>query len=92
VNTNKDYTSIADLLTEDSFMAWWLKKDALHEQAWEKWMASKPANAALAREAEQLLAVLVNLETQPISIYQRNASFNRLLKKIAEEKKRTISC
>ena len=91
MNTNKAYTSIADLLAEESFLAWYLKKNVLHEQAWEQWMAARPARAALVKEAEQVLEVLVNLERQPISNYQRNASFDRLMKKIADKEKKLLT-
>ena len=91
MNAKKTYTSIAELLAEESFLAWYLKKNALHEQAWEQWMAAQPGRAALVNEAEQVLEVLVNLEREPISNYQRNTSFNRLLKKIADKEKKLLT-
>ncbi|MFT3934370.1 MAG: hypothetical protein QM726_12180 [Chitinophagaceae bacterium] len=76
---------------EPSFLAWYLKKNVLHEQAWDKWIDSNPLHATLAEEASEVLAVLVNLEVQPVSNYQRNVSFNRLLQKIAEKEKKTLT-
>ena len=54
-------------------------------------MAAQPGRAALVNEAEQVLEVLVNLEREPISNYQRNTSFNRLLKKIADKEKKLLT-
>ena len=87
MNDKKKYTTIADLLTDDGFLAWHLKKNDRRLQTWNKWIAENPEHAALANQAEQLLSVLINPEEEKLSNQQVNASFDRLLKKIVNKKK-----
>jgi len=79
VNEKKKYATIADLLTDDSFLAWHLKKNGRYKQSWNKWIAEKPVHAALAKQAEQVLSVLINPEEEKLSDRQVNASFEKLL-------------
>jgi hypothetical protein len=87
VNDNKRYTTIADLLADDGFMAWHLKKNDRHEQTWNKWIAEKPEHAELANRAVQVLSVLIIPEEEKLSNQQIKASFDRLLKKINSQGK-----
>ncbi|HTL08276.1 MAG TPA: hypothetical protein VL307_08480 [Chitinophagaceae bacterium] len=81
------YNSVADLLTNDSFLAWQLKNDARHAAVWANWMAGDPANQALVTQASDLLALLVESREKRLSDYQVNMAFERLLKKIAANEK-----
>jgi len=84
------YKSVTSLLMEPSFFAWFLKKNALYEQLWDKWIAADAINAQLAKEASELLRVMVDLQVQPVSSYQRNISFDKLMQKITEREKGTL--
>ena len=88
LNYDKKYTTIADLLADDSFVAWYLKKNEKDGCAWNQWIAAAPEQAALAKQAERMLSVLIDLETKNVSAYQRNISFGKLLKKIIEQEKK----
>ena len=87
MNEKKKYATIADLLTDDSFLAWHLKKNGRYKQSWNKWIAEKPVHAALAKQAEQVLSVLINPEEEKLSDRQVNASFEKLLRKINNQGK-----
>ena len=91
VNNKKEYTSIADLLTDDGFLAWQLKKDDRYNAAWDEWVAANPDNAELADQAAQLLNVIIDLKERKLSEYQVNASVERLLKKIIKEESKLYS-
>ena len=82
---------MADLLTDDSFLAWYLKKNEKDERTWNQWIAATPEQAALARQAEHMLSVLIDLQTDNVSAYQRKISFDRLLKKITEQEKNCLT-
>ena len=90
MNTGKKYTEVTDLLIDDVFLAWYLKKDEKLMQVWDEWIAEKYEHAEMAKEARQILAVLFSLQTENISSYQRNASFERLLKKITSQEKKAV--
>jgi len=82
LNLNKRYLTVTDLLTDDDFLAWQLKKRAGDGGVWADWMAENPDNAELVEEAVVLLAALVSIREKKLPDYQINASFERLLKKI----------
>ena len=88
MNDKKKYTTIADLLTDDGFLAWYLKKNDRKEQVWNKWIAEKPEHAELANRAVQVLSVLIDPEEEKLSNQQINASFDKLLKKLTNKGKR----
>jgi len=81
--SERPYRSVADLLTDDSFLAWQLKKDARHAARWTRWVASHPRNQALAAQAAALLTMLLESKEKRLSDYQINNAFERLLKQIA---------
>ena len=91
MKNNKNYTSIADLLTDDGFLAWQLKKDDSQNADWNEWMAANPENEQLVKQAAQLLHVFIDLKERKLSEYQVNASFDRLFKKIIKKENRLYS-
>lgn len=91
VTNKKDYTTIADLLTDDGFLAWQLKKDDSYDADWNEWVAANPENARLANQAAHVLNVFIDLKERKLSEYQVNASFDRLFKKIIKKESRLYS-
>jgi len=91
VNCKKKYTTIADLLTDDGFLAWHLRKDDRYDLIWNEWVAEDSEHAQLANQAAQVLSVFIGLKTQKLSEYQVNACFNRLLKKIIKKEYKLYS-
>lgn len=87
ISINK-YKTVADLLTDESFIAWQLQQHPGATRVWTRWMTEKPENEALAEEAIQLLAALVTIRQKKLSDYQINTSFERLLRKIKTGEKR----
>jgi hypothetical protein len=87
VSDKKKYTTIADLLTDDGFLAWHLSNDK-DDQFWNTWIAEKPGHAALAKQAVQLLSVITNPDAKKIPDHGIHSSFDRLLKKIMKQEKR----
>jgi hypothetical protein len=86
VNDHKKYKTIADLLTDDGFLAWYLKTNDRYEKLWSKWIAEEPEHAALATQAINVLKVIMNPEEEKVSGHAISASFDRLLKKIINRK------
>jgi len=82
VNHRKKYNTIADLLTDDGFLAWYLKINDRYEQAWNRWINENRTHAQLAKKAVQLLSVIMSPETDEVPQQQINASFDRLYNKI----------
>jgi len=91
VNKRKEDITLADLLTDDGFLAWQLKNDETEAQEWQNWMDRNPENAELVNQAIQLLSVLASMKEKKISDYQVNASFDRLMKKITRRENRFYS-
>jgi hypothetical protein len=91
VINNKKYTSIADLLMDDGFLAWHFKKDHSNDTKWNEWVASNSENAQLANQAAKLLTVFIELKERKLSEYQVNASFDRLFKKIIKKETKHYS-
>ncbi|OQP61107.1 hypothetical protein A3860_05150 [Niastella vici] len=55
----KNYKSIEDLIVDESFIAWYFKKDETQIINWNKWIAACEGNRDLANKAASFLNAIL---------------------------------
>jgi transmembrane sensor len=53
-----NYTTVEEILTDDSFLAWHYQSDAAATDKWRKWVKANPAHQRMADKAIQLLRLI----------------------------------
>jgi len=79
--------AIEDLLSDESFLAWYFKTDPSAVQQWEEWIAAGAANRALSEEAVRCLDSL-RWQEKPLPPEQLTEAINRLLEGIRQSEGR----
>ena len=78
-----NYTTVEELLTDDSFLAWHHQTNEIAVHKWVKWIEASPAHKRLADEAVQLLSMIGWAEEESLIPEQQvKASYERLIKTI----------
>lgn len=86
-----NYTTVEELLIEDSFLAWYREADKTEVEKWNKWIGASPENQRLAEEASHLLKlILLAKEKDEVTEDRMKAIFNRITDTIVtyEEQRR----
>lgn len=78
------YAGIEDLLSNESFLAWYFKTDPSAVRQWDEWIAAGAANRALSEEAVRCLDSL-RWQERPLPPEQLTEAINRLLAGIRHE-------
>ncbi len=78
---SKNFNEPEDLLSDESFLAWYFKKPGKEHQQWINWMNDHPEQAQLVRQAIGLLEA-TRLPEPPISLQQITLAEERLLKRV----------
>lgn len=87
MNENEKYKAVEDLLTEESFLAWYHRTDDIDIKTWEAWIAASPEHQQLANEAAHLLELLLSVIEKKGTEDQLATAKNRLLQAISEKEK-----
>jgi hypothetical protein len=82
---HNQYTTVEDLLTDESFMAWHLQADIKAMELWNTWINEHEQHGRLAEEAIRLLA-LIKIEEKEKSASDTNEAVDRLLNTLKDEK------
>ena len=90
MNDKKRYRAVEDLLTDDSFLAWYHRNDDMIIKKWEAWIAANPEHHQLANEAVHLLELLLSVMEKRVTEGQITTAKNRLLHAISEEEKQHL--
>ena len=80
----KKYTTAADLLMDESFLAWYHQTAPHAIQYWNDWMTACPENGHLATKAIGLLQLIQSIEKE-VPDEQVAAATTRLLKAIKRQ-------
>ncbi len=80
------YAGIEDLLSDESFLAWYFKTDPSAVRQWEEWIAAGAANRALSEEAARCLDSL-RWKERPLPPEQLTEAINRLLEGIRPKRR-----
>jgi transmembrane sensor len=78
---NPSLSQVEELLTDESFLAWYFKTNPVDMAAWDKRLAGNPEQQKLADEAVELLKAL-SLKEQPVDSGRVNGAEQRLMQKI----------
>jgi len=86
---SKNYVGVEDLLTDESFLAWYFRTDTRCIRQWEEWIAADPAIRARADQAVDFLRTLP-LDQGQLDESQITLAESRLLQKIREAETRNV--
>lgn len=81
---------IEDLLSDESFLAWYFKTDPSAVQQWEEWITAGAANRTLSEEAVRCLDGL-RWQERPLPPEQLTEAINRLLEGIRPKRRITAA-
>ncbi|MBS1601480.1 MAG: FecR domain-containing protein [Bacteroidetes bacterium] len=87
---SKNYAGVEDLLTDQSFLAWYFRTDTRCIRQWEEWIAADPAMRARAGQAVDFLRTL-RVDEEKMSEGQITLVESRLLQKIREAENKSLS-
>jgi hypothetical protein len=87
MNGKEKYKSVEDLLTDDSFLAWYHRTGDNDIKTWEAWIAASPKHQQLANEAAHLLELLLSVVEKNVTEDQITIAKSRLMQAISEEEK-----
>jgi transmembrane sensor len=74
-----NYTTVEELLGNDSFLAWYYQKDKREANEWDEWIRESQEYRRLANEAIRFLElVLMAKENVVITEQQMNTTFDRI--------------
>jgi transmembrane sensor len=90
MNDKKRYRAVEDLLTDDSFLAWYHRTDDRVIKAWEARIAASPEYQQLANEAVYFLELLLSVSEMKFTEDQITTAKDRLFRAISEEEKRHL--
>jgi len=79
----KHYSEVADLLSDDSFLAWHFKTDPLQVQQWDQWIAGHPESRELVKLAVSALDLL-RMQEKELPDGQITLAESLLLQKVHE--------
>jgi ferric-dicitrate binding protein FerR (iron transport regulator) len=82
-------TGIEELLSNESFLAWYFRTDTSAIDHWEEWRMAHPANTELAAQAVEFLSSL-HLQERPMKEEQRTLAIRRLLEKLKQTDRRPL--
>ena len=86
---SKNYVGVEDLLTDESFLAWYFRTDARCIRQWEEWIAADPAIRARADQAVDFLRTLP-LDQGQLDEGQITIAESRLLQTIREAETKNV--
>ena len=77
----KNFNEPEDLLSDESFLAWYFKKPGKEQEQWDSWMSSHPEQAQLVQQAISLLEA-TRLQELPLPLQQIALAEARLFSQI----------
>jgi transmembrane sensor len=77
----KNFNEPEDLLSDESFLAWYFKKPGKEQEQWDSWMSSHPEQAQLVQQAISLLEA-TRLPELPVPLQQIISAEERLFSQI----------
>lgn len=77
----KNFNEPEDLLSDESFLAWYFKMPGQEQQQWDSWMSSHPEQAQLVQQAISLLEA-TRLQELPLPLQQIASAEERLFSQI----------
>ena len=77
----KNFNEPEDLLSDESFLAWYFKKPGKEQEQWDSWMSSHPEQAQLVQQAISLLEA-TRLQELPLPLQQIASAEKRLFSQI----------
>jgi len=86
---SKNYAGVEDLLTDESFLAWYFRTDTRCIRQWEEWIAADPAIRARADQAVDFLRTLP-LDQGQLDEGQITIAESRLLQTIREAETKNV--
>jgi transmembrane sensor len=86
---SKNYAGVEDLLTDESFLAWYFRTDTRCIRQWEEWIAADPAIRARADQAVDFLRTLP-LDQGQLDEAQITIAESRLLQTIREAETKNV--
>src|ERR1700750_799241 len=86
----KNFNEPEDLLSDESFLAWYFKMPGKEQQEWDSWMSGHPEQTQLVQQAISLLEA-TRLEELPVPLQQIATAEKRLFDQIAIMPGETVS-
>ena len=90
MNDKKRYRAVEDLLTDDSFLAWYHRNDDMVIKRWDAWIAANPEHYQLANEAVHLLELLLSVIEMKFTEDEITTAKDRLFRAISEEERQHL--
>ena len=82
---SRDHYTTEDFALDDDFCQWVLHPDSTSEIFWADWLARHPDQQEATAEARELVCQLSRIDkSAPMPLSKKEASFQRLLKKLDE--------
>ena len=79
-----NYTTVEDLLEDDSFLAWYHQTDKTEGDKWNEWIEESQEHRGLANDAIRFLELIMMVkENVAITEQQINTTFDRITNTIA---------
>jgi transmembrane sensor len=79
-----NFSEPEDLLSDESFLAWYFKTGKADDSTWDQWMAGNPERTLLVKQAVDLLQVTL-LREPPVPMEQVQKAEARLLDRLVED-------
>lgn len=79
-----NFSEPEDLLSDESFLAWYFKTGKADDSKWDQWMAGNPERTLLVKQAVDLLQVTL-LRESPVPTEQVQKAETRLLDRLVED-------
>ena len=90
MNDKKRYRAVEDLLTDDSFLAWYHRTEEMIIKIWEPWIAASPEHQQLADGAVSLLELLLSVKEMEITEDEITTAKDHLFRAISKEEKQHL--
>lgn len=85
---SKNYLGVEDLLTDETFLAWYFRADTRSIQHWDEWIAADPLHRARAEQAVDFLGTL-RFDEKELTAGQLSLAESQLLQKVREAENRS---
>lgn len=83
-----NYTTIEELLGDDSFLAWYRQTDKIEESEWNEWIEKSPEHLRLANETIRFLELIMMAKENVVTTEQQmNTTFDRITNSIETREK-----
>jgi transmembrane sensor len=80
----KNFQNVEEIITDESFQAWYFRQNSTQVEAWEKWMEANPGQLELVNQATEWMKEL-KVNESSISANQAVEAYEKLNKRLDGE-------